>query len=203
MKLAFAAATNSDAAELAALHSAAAEDLTRRFGQGFWSSPPTERGILANMRKPKFSRIIVAHSRRRIVGTLRLATKKPWAIDTAYFTPAARPLYLTGMAVHPDLQSEGVGRLLLKEAEAVARAWPADAIRLDAFDAAAGAGAFYAKCGYRQVASVVYKKDPLLYFELILSPGAPVPPLRPGSRTESGPISNQTLPSSRNLTDNQ
>lgn len=168
MKLSFAAATNSDAAELAALHSAAAEDLTRRFGHGFWSSAPSERGVLANLLRPKFSRILIARTNLRIVGTLRLATKKPWAIDTAYFTAAERPLYLTGMAVHPDLQRKGAGRLLLKEAEAVARAWPADAIRLDAFNAAAGAGAFYTKCGFREVARVTYKKDPLLYFELTL-----------------------------------
>jgi GNAT superfamily N-acetyltransferase len=70
------------------------------------------------------------------------------------------------MAVHPELQRRGVGRLLLKEAEALARAWPADAIRLDAFDAEAGAGAFYAKCGYHEVARVTYKQNPLVYFEL-------------------------------------
>jgi GNAT superfamily N-acetyltransferase len=169
MKLTFALATTADAAELAALHAATSEDLTRRFGHGFWSSPPSERGILANMRLPKFSRTLIAHSNRLIVGTLRLATKKPWAIDTAYFTPADKPLYLTGMAVYPDLQRKGIGRLLLKEAESIARAWPADAIRLDAFDAPAGAGPFYAKCGYREVARVVYKKDPLIYFELIIS----------------------------------
>jgi|SRR5580704_2345362 ribosomal-protein-alanine N-acetyltransferase len=168
MKLSFASATNSDAAELAALHVAAAEDLTRRFGRGFWSSSPTERGVLADLRRPKFSRIVIARANRRIVGTLRLATKKPWAIDTAYFTAAERPLYLTGMAVHPLAQRKGVGRLLLKEAGAVARAWPADAIRLDAFDADAGAGGFYAKCGWGEVARVTYKKDPLIYFELVL-----------------------------------
>jgi GNAT superfamily N-acetyltransferase len=168
MKLIFAAAKNSDAAELSALHTAVAEDLTRQFGQGFWSSGQTERGVLSNLRMPRFSRILVARANRRIVGTLRLATKKPWAIDTAYFTAAARPLYLTGMAVRPDLQRKGVGRLLLKEAEALARAWPADAIRLDAFDAEAGAGPFYAKCGFREVARVTYKQDPLVYFELLL-----------------------------------
>ncbi len=95
---------------------------------------------------------------------------KPWAIDTAYFTAAKKPLYLTGMAVHPNLQRKGVGRLLLKEAEAIARAWPAEAIRLDAFDSAAGAGPFYEKCGFREVAHVIYKKNPLIYFERILSP---------------------------------
>lgn len=57
----------------------------------------------------------------------------------------------------------------MKEAAVHARKWPADAIRLDAFDAVAGAGLFYAKCGYREVARVAYKKDPLIYFELRLS----------------------------------
>jgi ribosomal protein S18 acetylase RimI-like enzyme len=169
MKLTFALATPVDAAELATLHSAASEDLTRRFGRGFWSSSPSVRGILANMRLPKFSRVLIARSNRRIVGTLRLATKKPWAIDISYFTPIDKALYLTGMAVHPNLQRKGIGRLLLKQAEEIARAWPADAIRLDAFDDPAGAGPFYAKCGYREVARVIYKKDLLIYFEQILS----------------------------------
>jgi len=169
MKLSFATATESDAHELAALHTAVAEGLANRFNPGSCPSSPSERGILVNMRKPKFSRTLIARNHRHIVGTLRLHTKKPWAIDTAYFTAANQPLYLTGMAVHPNLQGKGVGRLLLKEAEAIARAWPADAIRLDAFDSAAGAGAFYAKCGFREVAHVIYKKNPLLYFEVILS----------------------------------
>jgi GNAT superfamily N-acetyltransferase len=171
VNLDFASPTNSDAAALAALHRAVADELTRRFGQGPWSSAPSERAVLAGLRRPKFERILLARSNRRIVGTLRLATKKPWAIDTAYFTAAERPLYLTGMAVHPDLQGKGVGRLLLREAEAVARAWPADAIRLDAFDADAGAGGFYAKCGFREVARVSYKGNPLVYFELVLRGG--------------------------------
>src|ERR1035437_7340522 len=34
------------------------------------------------------------------------------------------------------------------EVERIAKAWPADAIRLDAYDAEAGAGPFYASCGW-------------------------------------------------------
>ena len=168
MILSFATATNSHAAELAALHAAVAQNLTEKYGKGAWSSAPSERGVLNHMRMPRFSRIVIACQERRIVGTLRLATKKPWAIDITYFTQAEKPLYLTGMAVQPDLQGKGIGRILMKEAEAVARAWPADAIRLDAFDAAAGAGPFYSKCGYREVAHVRYKGNPLIYFELLL-----------------------------------
>jgi GNAT superfamily N-acetyltransferase len=170
MKLFFETATNADAAELAALHNAVAEDLTRKFGQGFWTSGQTERGVLATMRMPKFSRILIARNNRSIAGTLRVATKKPWAIDTAYFTEVKRPLYLTGLAVHPGFRGKGLGRLLMKEAEAIARSWPADAIRLDAWDAEAGAGALYAKCGFSQVARVMYKQAPLVYFELVLPP---------------------------------
>jgi predicted N-acetyltransferase YhbS len=169
MKLSFASATEADATELAALHTAVAEELTKRYGPGSWSVSTSERSILTKMRKPKFSRTLIARSNRRIVGTLRLHTMKPWAIDTAYFTPAKQPLYLTAMAVHPNLQRKGVGRLLLKEAEAVTRSWPSDAIRLDAFDSVAGAGGFYATGGFREVARVIYKKNPLIYFELILS----------------------------------
>src|SRR5213596_2828131 len=54
-----------------------------------------------------------------------------------------RPLYLTGMAVSVTHQRQGLGRLALDDACAVAEKWPADAIRLDAYDAEAGAGGFY------------------------------------------------------------
>jgi GNAT superfamily N-acetyltransferase len=170
MKLAFATANDSDALALAALHSAVAVHLTRQFGPGHWSSAQTEKGVLNDLRRPKFSRILIARSGIRIVATLRLATKKPWAIDTDYFTPATRPLYLTSMAVHPNSQRKGVGRLLLTKAEELARTWPADAIRLDAFDADAGAIPFYARCGFREVARVSYRGNPLAYFELVLPP---------------------------------
>jgi GNAT superfamily N-acetyltransferase len=105
---------------------------------------------------------------------LLLATKKPWAIDVSYFTPVKRPLYLTGMAVSVAHQGQGLGRLAIEDACAFAAAWPADAIRLDSYDADAGAGAFYQKCGFRERGRVVYKGDPLIYFERLIpsSPGA-------------------------------
>ena len=166
MTLRFSLATPADAPALVVLHTAAATGLTRRYGHGFWSSPPTERGVLANMR---YARVVIARKGRTIVGTLRLANKKPWAIDVSCFTPVKKAIYLTSLAVNPKLQRQGIGRLLIEEAIAQARAWPADAIRLDAFNAVAGAGGFYARCGFRETARVVYKKNPLIYFEFLLS----------------------------------
>src|SRR5687767_15431919 len=130
---------------IAALQNAAAGALTARFGEGHWSSLVTERGAALAQRH---ARVRVGRSGKRIVTVLRLATKKPWAIDVAYFTPVKRPLYLTGMTVSVAHQGEGLGRLALEDAERVAIDWPADAIRLDAYDAIAGAGSFYAKCGF-------------------------------------------------------
>ncbi len=80
----------------------------------------------------------------------------------------SRPLYLTDMAVAPAAQRQGVGRHLLEAAKDVARGWPGQAIRLDAYDAAAGASEFYARCGFREVGRVAYRGVPLVYFECLL-----------------------------------
>jgi GNAT superfamily N-acetyltransferase len=165
VRLAVTTATAADAAAIAALRTAVAEHLTQQYGKGHWSSAATERGVLRGIKE---SRVLVARDRTGIVATLRLATKKPWAIDRAYFTSIRRPLYLLDMAVRPDLQRRGVGRNLLAEAKAVATAWPAHAIWLDAYDSPAGAGPFYAKCGYREVGRKTYRGVPLVYFELML-----------------------------------
>lgn len=162
MELHFAAATPDDAAALAALRTRVAEHLTAVYGRGHWSAPVKEAGVLRGLRG---SRVLVARRGGDVVGTLALATKKPWAIDPAYFAPARRPLYLVDMAVEPGLQRAGIGRLLLDEARAVARTVPGDAIWLDAYDSPAGAGPFYAKCGFREVGRVVYRQVPLIYFE--------------------------------------
>jgi GNAT superfamily N-acetyltransferase len=150
---------------IAALQNAAAGALTARFGAGHWSSLVTERGAALSQRH---ARVRLGRSGKHVLTVVRLATKKPWAIDVSYFTPVKRPLYLTGMAVSVAHQGQGLGRLALEDACAVARAWPADAIRLDAYDAPAGAGDFYHKCGFKERGRAVYRADPLVYYELLL-----------------------------------
>ena len=67
-----------------------------------------------------------------------------------------------------EQQRTGLGRAALEDALDVARAWPADAVRLDAYDAPAGAGGFYARCGFTERGRVVYRGNPLVYFERVL-----------------------------------
>lgn len=165
MALTIAEATTDDALAIAAVRSRAADALTKEFGEGHWSAPATEKGVLFSMR---YARVLVAKQAGRIVGTLRLANKKPWAIDPEYFTAVKRAIYLTDMAVDPASQGKGAGRALIDHALVVARDWPANSIRLDAYDAAAGAGGFYAKCGFREAGRVVYRKTPLVYYEKLI-----------------------------------
>jgi GNAT superfamily N-acetyltransferase len=155
-------AVAADAAALAEMRTAAADRLTEDYGLGHWSARVTERGVLSSL---QHARVLVLRDGDDIVATLRLATKKPWAIDKAAFTPVERAIYLTDMAVDPRRQREGLGRRLMREAEEIVRGWPAEAIRLDAYDDPAGAGPFYAKCGYREVARVVFRGVPLIYYE--------------------------------------
>jgi GNAT superfamily N-acetyltransferase len=155
-----------DAAAVAALQNAVAAELTTRYGIGHWSSAATEKGVRASMRRA--SVFIVRGDDDRVAATLTLATRKPWTIDRQYFTPVARPVYLLGMAVDPARQRTGLGRACIDDVLDICREWPADAIRLDAYDADAGAGDFYRKCGFTEVGRAIYRATPLMYFERLV-----------------------------------
>jgi hypothetical protein len=57
----------------------------------------------------------------------------------------------------------------MTEALKIVRNKAADAVRLDAYDAPAGAGGFYEKCGFLEVGRVIYRETPLIYYELLLT----------------------------------
>ncbi len=158
-------ASEGDAEAIASLQTRVAEDLTRLHGVGHWSAPVPAYSVA---RAVVSSTVLVAREGPAIVGTVRLVARKPWAIDPVYFAQVARPVYLLSMAVEPKRQRTGIGRRLLEAARVAAEEWPADTIRLDAYDHAAGAGPFYVKCGYREVGRVTYRRVPLIYYELLL-----------------------------------
>jgi GNAT superfamily N-acetyltransferase len=153
-----------DVAGLVSLRNAVNQNLAAQEGRESCPSV-TEKGVLFCMRD---SSVYVATNRSKLIATLTLSTTKPWAIDKKYFSPSNWPLYLTAMAVDPDRQRKGVGRRCLAEAIRIVKDWPGDAIRLDAYDAASGAGEFYRKCGFREVGRASYRNTPLIYFELLL-----------------------------------
>jgi GNAT superfamily N-acetyltransferase len=159
------AATLKDVADVVSLRTAVNRHLTLQYGKGNWSGGLTDKGVLFAM---KTSTVFVARSRNRMIATLTLSTRKPWAIDKKYFSPSKQPLYLTAMAVDPDSQRKGIGRRCIEEAKRIASKWPSDAIRLDAYDHESGASDFYQKCGFRKVGNASYRGTPLIYFEMLL-----------------------------------
>jgi GNAT superfamily N-acetyltransferase len=167
MTLLFTLATPDDVQAVVSLRAAVAQDLTARHGRGHWSSVGTERSVLRDIRT---SYVVLAWDDHVAVGTARLAAKRPWAINPAYFTPSKKVLYLTDMAVAPRCQGLGIGRRCLEQAKIVAAEHEATAIRLDAYEGPAGAGEFYAKCGFSERGRVSYRATRLIYYEAILTP---------------------------------
>jgi ribosomal protein S18 acetylase RimI-like enzyme len=165
MRIKLQLATRGDVSDLIALNSAVSERLRANFGEGYWVTKATEKGTLFTMRRAS---VYIARYRKKIIARVNLTTRKPWAIDTKYFTPCKKPLYIIGLSVDPSLQRGGVGRQCIAEAIKIAKQWPADAIRLDAWAEAAGAGEFYRKCGFKEVGRATYRIAPLIYFEMML-----------------------------------
>jgi ribosomal protein S18 acetylase RimI-like enzyme len=165
MTLLFTLATPADVEAVVSLRAAVAHDLTTRHGRGHWSSVGTERSVMRDIRT---SHVILAWIDRLAVGTARLATKRPWAINPAYFTPSPSVLYLTDMAVAPRCQGQGIGRRCLEQVRVVAAEHEAQAIRLDAYEGPAGAAGFYTKCGFTERGRVSYRATRLIYFEMLL-----------------------------------
>ncbi|MGA2251618.1 GNAT family N-acetyltransferase [Terracidiphilus sp.] len=159
-------ANDDDAPGLVRLREAVNARLVEEFGPGFWCMALSEHGALAAVRQ---AQVYVARHRGGIAATLALTARKPWAIDLSYFEPRERPFYLTNMAVHPEFQRQGVGCEALHEARRIALASGGDAIRLDAYDVPAGAGPFYAKCGFTEAGRAVYRSAPLIYYEMQLN----------------------------------
>ncbi len=166
LPITFAFATPADAAEIARLSTHVARHLKAQTDRNATPSVVSEKTVLTSL---KTSRVLLARQSAQIVAFLRLSLRKPWAIDPAYFTPVPTALYLTNLAVDPAWQRQGIGRQILDAACVRAAEWPAHALRLDAFANATGAGPFYTKCGWREVARVTYRRTPLIYYEFVLS----------------------------------
>jgi quinol monooxygenase YgiN/GNAT superfamily N-acetyltransferase len=166
MALSFRFASKKDLPALLRLRLSVDADQARRYGTDRWTTTISERSVARGL---KTSRVVVATQRGRIVGALRMETKKPWAIDLRHFTPVTKAVYLHDVNVDPQRQRSGVGRQIIEWAKTVARDWPVEAIRLDAYDGASGGGPFYRKCGFTKVGRAIYRGVPLVYFEFLVN----------------------------------
>ena len=162
MELSLSIAALSDARAIAALRTQVARGMTRQFGKGHWSTCPSVAVVAKQVRA---SHVLVARRDGDIVGTVRLAVAQPWAIDSGSFTPVKSALYVLGLAVAPHARKLGIGRKLMEAAKETARMRPVQALWLDAYKHAAGAGPFYLACGFREVGPSTHGEVPLIYYE--------------------------------------
>ena len=151
-----------DAADIASLRNRVADDMTRAFGPGPWSRHTSKPQVLTQMRA---SQMLAAREGRRIIGTVRLITPNPHAFDARAFTPVTSALYVLGLAVSSEHRKRGVGRRLMAAASQAARDRRAQALWLDVYEHAAGAGAFYPRCGFRAVGPAPGCEPPLTFYE--------------------------------------
>lgn len=159
-------ANKTEATALAALRTAVAQGMAQQFGDGPWAKAPTRAEVGRQLRA---SRVLVARQGDEVMGTVRLVTALPGVIDTHAFTPVGKAFYVLGLAVAPGCRGRGIGSQLMEAAKDTARSRGAQALWLDAYDHAAGAGLFYMKCGFRQVGRTNYREVPLLWFEWLVA----------------------------------
>ncbi len=163
MAVALEPARDKDAAGIAAVRMAVGRQLTEQYGRGTWSFvAESEWGVRADIMT---SHVYVVRRAGTVAATLRLSTKPPWVGDISFYAPEPFALYLTSMAVSPSLQRSGIGRSCLEQVKRIAIEWPVRVVRLDAYDAPAGAGDFYRKAGWTEVHRAPYNGTPLIYFE--------------------------------------
>lgn len=149
---------------------AAASDLTTRFGHGHWSNV---RAVETLQKYASNGTLHIVEADAGPVATLRLTDRKIGFYKKGWFARPQDPAgYLLDMAVHSDHQRRGIGRQAMELAERLARRDGLLAVRLDAYKGHAGAGKFYEKCGYRLVHESAMRGVALQYFEKLLLPVA-------------------------------
>ncbi len=132
--------------EAVRLRNACADDLSRRYGAGPWSS----HGHAITMRALARERcVLVAQRTGRSVATMTLGTECPRVHRPEWFAkPTSKACYLTGLYVSPDEQGRGVGTWMMAQADRIAQTWSCAALRFDAYKGPAGAVPFYRRLGY-------------------------------------------------------
>lgn len=169
MEASIRAARSSDVPAIHRLSRDAADALTRDFGPGHWSKVTTRKTL---RKAVDLGSLYVVEADGQVAGTFRLSsTKIPFYRKSWFARPDDPAAYLRDMAIDPAHQRKGLGRAAMAAMERRARAEGLRAIRLDAYDAGAGAGAFYRKCGYTLVHQGNIGATALEYYEKVLGDG--------------------------------
>lgn len=145
---------------------AAASDLVDKYGQGRWRVAAARKTLKRNQQSDS---LFVIVKDAVIVGTFCFTTKKAGFYRRGWFAFPDDPAgYLLNMAIAPQHQRQGIGREVMNHIDQLARSMKLLAVRFDAYEANAGAGGFYRKCGYQLVHVGKVGDVGLEYYEKVL-----------------------------------
>ena len=109
---------------------------------GYPCSPEEASQRVIDLRSDDNQTLLVADQRGALLGFV--------CCDLSYYLPlGALTCRITALAVNPKAQRQGVGRLLLREAEALARSAEAVRVELTSANHREDAHAFYRACAYQ------------------------------------------------------
>lgn len=118
---------------------------------GYPCAPEEAAGRVLALREDANQTVLVADVKGGLVGLV--------ACDLSYYLPlGALTCRITALAVGKQAQRQGVGRLLLREAEALARAAGAVRVELTSANQRTEAHVFYRACGYAEGAMRFVKR---------------------------------------------
>lgn len=157
------AAGKADLPAIQLLRQRTADTLVAAHGEGHWGWVPDRANLVREMKRRDFYVVLADDV---VVGTFKLSSKAPGFFNLAQFAdPKASATYLTGMAIDPTFQRQRIGRWCMAWIESHALITGSKAVRLDAYDHAAGAGPFYERCGYSNRGPLVFNGVKLMLYE--------------------------------------
>ncbi len=148
-----------------------AEDLAARLGPGPWNSSSRLQGIkeriaLGDPETLRHSTLFVACLGNEAVGSVVVSTFPPGFWKRQYWQdPSAKGLGVFNLVVQPELQRQGIGRLLMQGVEQLARTCQIPYVRLDAFAENPISTTFYRRIGYDERAEISLRGTRLILFE--------------------------------------
>lgn len=160
----------SDSKSLYELHDLVADEVTRRLGDGYWST----RRPLARIKEMIHQQGLTSDGRRiyvyrrgdSVLASITLSQRLPWFWKRELWSvPLAPALGVFDLAVRPSHFRKGIGRAAMSFAEGKAVQAGLEWVRLDAFARNPDSNAFYDSLGYSMRGQITINGITLNQFE--------------------------------------
>jgi GNAT superfamily N-acetyltransferase len=142
-------------------------DIKLRFGLSHWDPPYPLRLLRRDAAERRVCRVLGVD---RTVATFTLDTEPFSYYDmTIWEAPGSEAIYVSRLAVDPDLQGHGIGTWCMEAIERLAAGEGREAVRLDAHGRHEKLVGFYAGLGYAQRGIATFRGAELVCLEKMIT----------------------------------